>query len=117
MDDSEKSQFKGKFTILVLILNILIFVIAAAILVFFIVPESYWFRIPVVVICIIIAGISIAVFIPKYRTTKAWLDIHGTTKEERLAQMQKEEEEYRAGIRAELKAEMLAENENSKKGE
>ncbi|HKM41363.1 MAG TPA: hypothetical protein VJY43_02230 [Methanocorpusculum sp.] len=117
MDDTERSQFKGKFTGLVFILNILIFAIAAGIIVFFIIPDTYWFKIPVVIACIIIAIIGIAVFIPKYRATKAWLDIHGTTKEERLAQMQKEQDEYRAQIRAELKEEMREEEENSKKEE
>ncbi len=114
MDDTERTQFKGKFTVLVIILNILIFAIAAAIIVFFIVPDSIWLRIPIVLICIAISVISLAVFIPKYRATKAWLDIHGTTKEERLTQMQKEQYEYRAKIRAELEEEMR-EEEDSKK--
>lgn len=117
MDDTEQTQFKGKFTVLVIILNILIFAIAAAIVVFFIVPTSLWVRIPIVITCIIISIISLAVFIPKYRTTKAWLEIHGTTKEERLAQMQKEQDEYRARIRAELKEEMREEEETNTKVE
>jgi len=117
MDDTERTQFKGKFTVLVIILNILIFAIAAAIIVFFIVPDSIWLRIPIVLISVVIAVISLAVFIPKYRATKAWLEIHGTTKEERLAQMQKEQDEYRAQIRAELEAEMREEEETNKKVE
>ncbi len=117
MDDTEQTQFKGKFTVLVIILNILIFTIAAAIVVFFIVPTSLWVRIPIVIICIVISIISLAVFIPKYRATKAWLEIHGTTKEERLAQMQKEQDEYRARIRAELKEEMREEEETNKRVE
>ncbi|HJJ30138.1 MAG TPA: hypothetical protein VJ857_04495 [Methanocorpusculum sp.] len=119
MDDSEKTQFKGKFTVLVFILNILIFALAASIIVFFLVPDSLWFRLPIVIICVAIFIISLAVFIPKYRATKAWLDIHGTTKEERIAQMQKEQEEYRAQIRAELEEEMreeeMREEEEAKK--
>ncbi len=117
MDDTEQTQFKGKFTVLVIILNILIFAIAAAIVVFFIVPTSLWIRIPIVIICIVISIISLAVFIPKYRATKVWLEIHGTTKEERIAQMQKEQDEYRAQIRAELEAEMREEEETNKKVE
>ncbi|MEA5037318.1 hypothetical protein SDC9_28594 [bioreactor metagenome] len=117
MDETERTQFKGKFTFLVIILNILIFAIAAAIIVFFIVPESIWLRIPIVIVCIAISIISLAVFIPKYRATKAWLDVHGTTKEERLAQTQKEREEYRARIRAELEEEMREEEMGRKKVE
>ncbi len=114
MDETERTQFKGKFTVLVVILNILIFAAAAAIIVFFLVPDSIWLKIPIVILCIAIFIISIAVFIPKYRATKAWLDVHGTTKEERLAQMQKEQEEYRARIRAELEEEMREEESASK---
>ena len=114
MDDSEKTQFKGKFTVLVFILNILIFALAASIIVFFLVPDSLWFRLPIVIICVAIFIISLAVFIPKYRATKAWLDIHGTTKEERIAQLQKEQDEYRAQIRAELEEEMREEEEAKK---
>lgn len=115
MDDKELAQFKGKFTVCVLLLNVIIFCAAAAVLFFFIPPSTWEPKIFVVIGCAVIAVIALAAFIPKYRSTKAWLNIHGTTKEERLAKLKKEQDEERARIRAELQAEMREELENESK--
>ncbi len=106
MDEKEQMIFKGKFTFLVVLLNVMIFSAAAAVLVWAIVPEEYWFRLPVVVCGLILLVVSVLLFVPRYKATKAWLDVHGTTKEERVAQAKKEQEAYRAQIRAELEEEM-----------
>jgi uncharacterized membrane protein len=109
MDDRTRVVLKGKFAALVILLNIMIFSAAAAVLVWALVPEQYWFRMPVVIAGIILVLVSVLIFIPKYRKTKKWLAIHGTTKEERLARAQKEEDEYRARVRAELEEELRRE--------
>ncbi|MDO5844327.1 MAG: hypothetical protein Q4Q53_04190 [Methanocorpusculum sp.] len=113
MDDKELAQFKGKFTVCVLLLNVIIFCAAAAVLFWFIPPSTWEPKIFVVIACAAISLIALAAFIPKYKSTKAWLDIHGTTKEERLAKLKAEKEQERERIRAELRAEMLEEDDKS----
>ncbi len=114
MDEKEQMVFKGKFTILVVLLNIIIFSAAVAVCVWAIIDDSYWFKLPVVVAAVLIFVASVLIFVPRYKATKSWLQVHGTTKEERMAQAKLEDDEYRARIRAELEAEMREEEE--KKG-
>ncbi|MDO5846520.1 MAG: hypothetical protein Q4Q04_06325 [Methanocorpusculum sp.] len=109
MDDTERAQFKGMFTANVILLNILIFAIALAVALSFIAPASWAPKIPVVVGSIVVAVVALLLFVRKYRSTKAWLEVHGTTKAERLAQAEAEREAERARIRAELEEEMRAE--------
>ncbi len=115
MDEKEREQFKGMFTANVLLLNILIFAIALAVSLWFIAPMSWTPKIPVVVGSIVVAVVTLFFFIRKYRSTKAWLAIHGTTKEERLAQLRAEQEAERARIRAELEAELREEIEEEQR--
>lgn len=118
MDDKTRVVFKGKFTVLVILLNVIIFSAAVSVLVWALVPEEYWFRMPIVVAGIILVLVSVLLFIPKYKKTRDWLGVHGSTKEERISQAQKEQDEYRARIRAELEEELRLEaEENNNKGE
>lgn len=77
MDESARKIFKFKYIKLVMMLNVLIFSIAAAILIFFIVPPEYTLRIPVVAALAIIAAITGVVTRKNYIETKKWLEIHG----------------------------------------
>lgn len=109
MNDEERAQFKGMFSANVLLLNIIIFATALAIALGIIAPNSWLPKWPIIAVSIVIAIIALIFFIRKYRSTKAWLEIHGTTKEERLAQINSEREAERARIRAELEAELREE--------
>lgn len=109
MDEKERVQFKGMFTVNVIYLNILIFALALAVSLGIIAPNTWGPKIPIVVGSIVVFVIFLILFIRKYRSTKAWLAIHGTTKEERMAE--------RARIRAELEAELREEIEEEKRRE
>ena len=109
MDEKELIIFNGRFTICVVLLNVIIFSAAVAVCVWEIIDDSYWFKLPVVVAAVIICAAAVLLFVPRYKATKEWLNVHGTTKEERLAQAKKEQEEYRARIRAELEEELREE--------
>lgn len=117
MDDSERAQFKGMFTANVILLNILIFAIALAVALGFIAPASWTPKIPVVIGSVVVAIVSLFLFIRKYRSTKAWLAIHGTTKAERMAQAAAERDAERARIRAELEEELREEMREEKQKE
>ncbi|HJJ46893.1 MAG TPA: hypothetical protein O0X32_01345 [Methanocorpusculum sp.] len=118
MNDEERTQFKRMFATNVLLLNIIIFALALAISLSIIVPREWSPKWPIVVSSIIIAIITLIFFIRKYRSTKTWLAIHGTTKEERIEQIKAEQEAERARIRAELEAELREEiaKEDNKNG-
>jgi len=115
MNDDEKAQFKGMFTANVLLLNIIIFAVALAVALGIIAPNTFAPKWPIVIASIIVAIITLIFFIRKYRSTKAWLDIHGTTKAERLAKLKAEQDAERERIRAELRAELQAEIEKEQK--
>ncbi|MBE6506925.1 MAG: hypothetical protein E7Z72_03220 [Methanocorpusculum parvum] len=117
MDDKEREQFKGMFTVNVIYLNILIFAIALAVSLGIIAPNTWGPKFPIVIGSIIVFVVFLILFIRKYRSTKAWLAIHGTTKEERMAQIRAEREAERARIRAELEAELREEIEEEKRRE
>lgn len=117
MDDKTRVVFKGKFTVLVILLNVIIFSAAASILIWALVPEEHWFRLPIVILGVVLVIVSTLIFIPKYKKTRDWLDVHGSTKEERLQKIQEEQDEYRARIRAELEEELRLEAEEKKQEE
>ena len=117
MDDKEREQFKGMFTVNVIYLNILIFAIALAVSLGIIAPNTWSPKFPIVIGSIVVAVVFLILFVRKYRSTKAWLAIHGTTKEERMAQIRAEREAERARIRAELEAELREEIEEEKRRE
>lgn len=116
MDEREQMIFKGKYTLLVVLLNVIIFSAAVAIAVWLIVGDEHWFRVPVVVLATVIFAGSVLLFIPRYKATKSWLQVHGSTKEERIAQAKMEQEAYRAQIRAELEAEMREDEQKNQNG-
>lgn len=117
MDDKEREQFKLMFTVNVIYLNILIFAIALAVALGIIAPNTWGPKMPIVIGSIVVAVVTLILFIRKYRSTKAWLAIHGTTKEERMAQIRAEKEAERARIRAELEAELREEIEEEMRQE
>lgn len=117
MNDQERQQFSGMFRINVILLDVIIIAAAIAIAVGIIAPNDWGPKFPIVIGCGVLALVLLVVFIRYYRSTKAWLDIHGTTKGERLAAAQAKADEERARIRAELEAELRAEIEAEKKAE
>lgn len=115
MNDQERAFFKGNFRILVIYIDIMLFAAALAIALGIIAPMTWTPKIPVVIISAAVAVLFLVLFIRKYRTTKAWLDVHGMTKAERLAKENAEREAERARIRAELEAELREEIEAEQK--
>ena len=115
MNDEERAQFKPMFTALVIIIDIMLLAAAAAVAFGIIAPASWAPKIFVVILCAVIAVAFLVLFIFRYRATKAWLAVHGTTRAERLAELNAEKEAERARIRAELEAELREEIEAEKK--
>jgi len=76
MDELTKTQLKWKFYSLAIQLNIIILLVALAIISFFIVPDKY--RIPVVVGMLIVALVLSIKFSRNYRLAKAWLEEHAS---------------------------------------
>jgi hypothetical protein len=74
MDETSKEQFKWKFYSLAVQLNAIILLVALAILFLFLAPQPY--RLPAVVVMLIVAAVLSWNFIRKYRATKAWLHEH-----------------------------------------
>ncbi|WP_292371103.1 hypothetical protein [Methanoregula sp. UBA64] len=74
MDEQSKEQFKWKFYRLAIQLNAIILLVALAILFVFLAPQPY--RLPAVVIMLVVAAVLSWNFIGKYRATKAWLHEH-----------------------------------------
>ncbi|HJJ47876.1 MAG TPA: DUF308 domain-containing protein [Methanocorpusculum sp.] len=105
MDVEERAQFKTMFRTCVLLLNA--FSITCAIgLCFVIIPPvmgkaAVWTWV-VAAVFFVLFGISLYFFIRKYKSTKAWLDIHGTTRAERKAKEAADLETQRLKIRREM---------------
>lgn len=105
MDVEERAQFKVMFRTCVLLLNA--FTITCAIgLCFVIIPlamskAAVWTWI-VAAVAFALFAVSLYFFIRKYKSTKAWLDIHGTTKEERKAREKADLETQRLQVRREM---------------
>jgi L-asparagine transporter-like permease len=75
MDESNKEKFKMKFYLLAVQLNAIILIFAVGVMLLFIGPVQY--RIPILVITLLITLVLSFYFIKKYKETKAWLDEHG----------------------------------------
>jgi uncharacterized membrane protein YhhN len=74
MDAKAKDQFRWKFYRLAVELNVIILLVAVSFLIFFILPERLEsYRIPLIVIMLVIAGILALDFRKRYTETKAWL--------------------------------------------
>jgi O-antigen/teichoic acid export membrane protein len=72
MDPATKESFRWKFYRLQIMINIVIFLVAAAFIVLFLAAEEY--RIPAF-IGLILAAIILALYTRnRYRVTKAWLE-------------------------------------------
>ncbi|HJK01415.1 MAG TPA: hypothetical protein O0X73_03870 [Methanocorpusculum sp.] len=111
MDEKDRMLFKGKFTLCVLLLNIIIISIAIAVCSLVIIDDKYWFKMPVFFAAVCACVIAVLFFVPKYKATKTWLNVHGSTRKERLAHAKEEEEYYHAKILAELDSELCDEKE------
>ena len=109
MNDQEREYFKGNFRVLVIYIDIMLFAAALAVILGIVAPATFGPKIPIVIISAAVAVLFLVLFIRKYRSTKAWLDVHGMTKAERLAKEKAEKEAERARIRAELEAELREE--------
>jgi hypothetical protein len=74
LDEDNKVKFKTKFYYLAVELNAIILFIALSFMVFFIGPVEY--RVPIIVILILIALVLSLNFKKRYIETKAWLEEH-----------------------------------------
>ena len=105
MDEEERAQFKVMFRTCILLLNA--FSITCAIgLCFVIIPPvmgkaAVWTWV-VAAVAFVLFAVSLYFFIRRYKATKAWLDINGTTKEERKAKEKADLETQRLEIRREM---------------
>ncbi len=72
MDTATKEQFKWKFYRLAMLLNLVVLLIAAGVIAFFIAPADY--RIPSFLMLLTAAIISGIYFRSKYRETREWLE-------------------------------------------
>ena len=105
MDESERAQFRSMFRGCVLLMNVFLISGACSIL-FVIIPcvtgkAALWTWI-VVGLCAAVFVVSLYFFIRKYKSTKTWLNIHGTTKAERQAQAEADLAAQRKQIRCEM---------------
>jgi len=71
MDEDAKTRFKWKFYRLTIQLNIIIFLVAASVIVFFIFRSPY--IIPLIIGMLILVLILSLDFFKKYKETKKWL--------------------------------------------
>lgn len=71
MDEDAKTRFKWKFYLLTIQLNIIIFLVAVSVIVFFILHSPY--SVPLIIGILILALILSLDFFKKYKETKKWL--------------------------------------------
>jgi len=74
LDEDNKVKFKMKFYYLAVELNAIILLIALSFMIFFIGPVQY--RIPLIILFILIALVLSLHFKKRYTETKAWLEEH-----------------------------------------
>ena len=72
MDLATKEQFKWKFYRLVLMLNLIILIVAIAIIALFRAPEGY--RIPAFLLLVISAVVATVYVRSQYQSTRKWLE-------------------------------------------
>ena len=89
MDEKDQVIFKGKFTLCVVLLNIIIFSAAVAVCVWAIVDDSYWFKLPVVIAAAIVCAAAVLVFVSRDKAAEGGGKGHGTTKGGRIGQGEK----------------------------
>ena len=79
MEKDAKAQFKWKFYRLTVQLNVIILLIAVAVICFFLVQIPY--RMVILIVMLILACVLAFNFAKKYQETKAWLDVHAVKDE------------------------------------
>jgi hypothetical protein len=72
MEEDAKNRFRYKFYRLTIQLNIIIFLVAISVMVFFIIHSPY--SVPIIIGMLILALILSLDFIKKYKETKKWLE-------------------------------------------
>jgi hypothetical protein len=80
MDEQTKTLFKWKFYRLTVELNVIVLLVAASILIFFIVHSSY--AVPLIGGMLVLALLIGVDFFRKYHETKAWLDVNAVKENE-----------------------------------
>ncbi len=78
MDEAVKERFKWKFFGLVALLNLIVLLLAGAVIAYLLVPPLFgaW----IAILLIVISVLLIIPFIRMYRRTQVWLDEHGGEK-------------------------------------
>lgn len=74
MDEDSKKQFKWKFYRLTVQLNVIVLLVALAVICFFLVQIPYRFYLMIGML--VLACVLSINFAKRYRETKAWLDVH-----------------------------------------
>jgi uncharacterized membrane protein YhhN len=83
MDQNAKNLFRWKFYRLAVELNIVILLVAVSILFFFLLPERFdSYRLPLIVVMLIVAALLALDFRKRYGETKAWLHQQPDKKED-----------------------------------
>lgn len=78
MDEAVKERFKWKFFGLAALLNLILLLLAGAVIAYLLVPPIFGTAIAILLIAI--AVVFIIAFIRMYRKTQVWLDEHGGEK-------------------------------------
>jgi len=83
MDQKAKDQFRWKFYRLAVELNVIILLVAVAVLFFFLLPERFaGYRLPLVAVMLIAAALLSLDFRKRYAETRAWLHQQPDKKED-----------------------------------
>jgi uncharacterized membrane protein YdbT with pleckstrin-like domain len=80
MDEDAKNQFRWKFYRLTIQLNAIVLLVALSVLGFFFLPYPY--RLPLIVIMLVVAAVLSVNFRKSYLSTKVWLDENGQERKE-----------------------------------
>ena len=83
MEQKAKDQFRWKFYRLAVELNVIILLVAVAVLFFFLLPERFdSYRMPLIAVMLIVAALLSLDFKKRYGETKAWLHQQPDKKED-----------------------------------
>lgn len=83
MDQKAKDQFRWKFYRLAVELNVIILLVAVSVLFYFLLPERFEsYRLPLIVIMLVVAALLTLDFRKRYAETKGWLHQQPDKKED-----------------------------------
>ena len=86
MDEKDQVIFKGKLTLCVVLLTIIIFSAAVAVCVWTIVDDSYWFKLPVVIAAAIVCVAAVLGFFSRAKGAREWGRVFGPERGEGIVQ-------------------------------